>query len=55
MKAYIYPVVLQVRDVSGSTFTSSKPLFTLFLDFPYTNASLLSLAMPYYCLIVNEC
>jgi hypothetical protein len=31
-----------------------KPTFTLFLDFPYTNASLLSLATPFYFLIVSE-
>jgi hypothetical protein len=52
--AYIYPVVLYVRDISGSIFIHMKPTFTSFLDFPYTNASLLSLATPCYCLIVSE-
>jgi hypothetical protein len=35
-------------------FIHVKPTFTSFLDFPYTNASLLSLATPCYCLIVSE-
>jgi hypothetical protein len=51
----MYPVVLQVRDISGLVFIHVKPTFTSFLDFPYTNALLLSLATPCYCLIVSEC